>query len=144
MLVLMAGRLASLSSRQPQRALSLTPRSFFDSCGTVDAFKNVSALSQSLLVRFASLEQTCSSLHQPLAITRLTGALQYMRGAVREKRVFALLLCDAALMLLMLVGLVGCLLFWLGAQLLASSFERALPASRSHLPPTVFQARTLS
>ena len=46
-----------------------------------------------------------------------------MRGAVRERRVFAVLLCDAALMLLMFVGLVGCLLFWLGAQPLASSFQ---------------------
>jgi hypothetical protein len=33
-----------------------------------------------------------------------------MRGAVRESRLFALLLCDAALVLLMLVGLVRCVL----------------------------------
>ncbi len=95
---------------------------------------------QSLVVRFESLVRIGSSLHQPFAINRLIGALQYMRAAVRERRVFAVLLCDAALMLLMLVGLVGCLLFWLGAKLLASSFERAAAI----FPPTVLQARTLS
>ena len=114
------------SCLQPQRALPLTPRSFFDSCGAVDAFKDVRSflfLSQSLFVRSKSLVQICSSPHQPLAIKPLIPALQYMRGAVRERRVFAVLLCDAALMLLMFVGLVGCLLFWLGAQPLTSSFQ---------------------
>ncbi len=37
-----------------------------------------------------------------------------MDGAVREKRAAAVLMCDAVLMLLMLMGLMGCLLFWLG------------------------------
>ena len=40
-----------------------------------------------------------------------------MSGAVREKRVLVVLLCDLALMFLMFIGLVGCLLFWLGTQL---------------------------
>jgi hypothetical protein len=39
---------------------------------------------------------------------------QYMQCAVREKRVFAVLCCDVLLLLLLLMGLVGCLLFWLG------------------------------
>lgn len=39
-----------------------------------------------------------------------------MERAVLEQRTFAILFCYAALMLLMLVGLVGCLLFWLGAK----------------------------
>ena len=40
--------------------------------------------------------------------------MQYMDRAVREKRAAAVLMCDAVLMLLMLMGLMGCLLFWLG------------------------------
>ena len=40
-----------------------------------------------------------------------------------------MLICDAALMLLMLMGLVGCLLFWLGARQVKHMFpiDRSLP-----------------
>ena len=37
-----------------------------------------------------------------------------MDRAVREKRIVEVLVCDVALLLLILMGLVGCLLFWLG------------------------------
>jgi hypothetical protein len=53
-------------------------------------------------------------------------AAQYMDRAVREKRIVEVLVCDVALLLLILMGLVGCLLFWLGESPLKCFVEMSL------------------
>jgi hypothetical protein len=49
-----------------------------------------------------------------------------MDRAVQEKRTFAVLVCDVALLLLILMGLVGCLLFWLGELLMKLFVDMSL------------------
>jgi hypothetical protein len=58
--------------------------------------------------------------------------LQYMQCAVREKRVLAVLCCDVMLLLLLLMGLVGCLLFWLGV--FWSAFVLSRRTGHGHTP----------
>lgn len=59
----------------------------------------------------------CVQSIQPIFIfenANTHSAKQYFKRAVHEKQFFVVLLCNVTLMLLLLLGLLGCLLFWLG------------------------------
>ena len=84
---------------------------------------------QSSLLRYVSCA-LAPSLSTAVRLQSLM-LLQYMQSAVREKRIFAVLCCDLLLLLLLLMGLVGCLLFWLGV----CWGELVLSRRRSHTCP---------
>jgi hypothetical protein len=125
---------ALMAGAPPRHRLQMlshvVPFSFFDAWPVAIDFKTVRRVritplstilqppSFSTAIVVSSPRVVCSCALAPSLSTALhlhsLMLLQYMQCAVREKRIFAVLCCDLLLLLLLLIGLVGCLLFWLG------------------------------